>query len=137
MATRREVINQLTGAVEVLSSRLTQGLTNRLFEATPKDTTYAASNWIPSVGLPYRATALPEQSRTVRNALQPTVRGVQIRNTIDIGTYRLQQGRLYIFNAVPYINTLNGGSSTQAPANFVQRSIAQEIAALRGTGIRL
>jgi hypothetical protein len=41
----------------------------------------------------------------------------------EIARFSVRQGRLYIFNNVPYIGVLNNGHSTQAPANFVEKAI--------------
>jgi hypothetical protein len=43
--------------------------------------------------------------------------------TSAIAKFDVAQGRLYIFNNVPYIGVLNAGHSTVAPANFVEKGI--------------
>ena len=41
--------------------------------------------------------------------------------------YSLRQGNVNITNNVPYIRRLNEGSSSQAPAAFVQSAIARAL----------
>lgn len=40
-----------------------------------------------------------------------------------IAKFDVAQGKLYIFNNVPYIGVLNAGHSTIAPPNFVEKAI--------------
>ena len=92
--------------------------------ATPKDTGHAKFNW--QIGIDTVVTDEIEgedpgqgQATISRNA--STIGGAKPRKMIVIS------------NNVPYILVLNEGSSSQAPAQFVQIAILQAIVAIKKT----
>lgn len=105
-------------------------LHGHLVEDTPKDTGFAAVNWIPSVGAPNEGLAgtreAAEQGRLEREP--------QRAGESALAAYDLSQGDLYDVNNVHYIETLNRGSSKQAPAAFVQAAISKGIRDTGGRG---
>src|SRR5262245_4678635 len=96
---------------------------SNLVARTPKDTTWAASNWIPRVGA---AQTTPVGRRGY--APGDVTFGPQGQGRDEVARYRLSHGDVFVSNNVPYIGSLNAGSSAQAPAGFVQLSIMEGIA---------
>jgi hypothetical protein len=80
-----------------------------LIEATPVDTGFAASNWPITTGAPASGTV-----------------GIGGAGAPPAG-YKLDDGSVYVTNNAQYIQVLNGGSSTQAPAGFVEQAIARGV----------
>jgi hypothetical protein len=91
---------------------------------TPVDTGWAASNWIPNIGGPAVGTDLDSRDEA-RTQGASTAR--QEAGRLSLLTYKLNQGPIHITNNVPYIGTLNRGSSQQAPPAFVQLAITGAI----------
>lgn len=91
----------------------------RLVEETPKDTGWAASNWVPQVGSPFSSTVGSPESI---DDSQQTIGAVKLAN------WKFSQGPAYISNNVEYIQALNGGHSTQAPPLFVDKIVQSEVA---------
>jgi len=96
-----------------------------LVEDTPRKTGWARSNWIPSIGTPAR----PDVSITNPEPGQVQARSAQREaGVLLVATgYKLERGPIFITNNVPYIGRLNDGSSTQAPAGFVQSAILRAV----------
>ncbi|RLE25524.1 MAG: hypothetical protein DRJ50_02790 [Actinobacteria bacterium] len=82
---------------------------------TPIDTGWASANWIPSIGKDRTATA---DGRDVAAANAEMEAG-----KAALFGYKLGMGTVFISNNVPYVPTLNAGSSPQASAHFVERGI--------------
>lgn len=93
-----------------------------LVEDTPIDTSWASSNWIPNIGSP---KAVPIGSPENPNKFE------QERGIADILAFYKLPANVFISNNVPYIMKLNEGSSTQAPAGFVQNAIAKAVRGVR------
>ena len=100
--------------------------------ATPVDKGIARSNWQVSVTRPIRKVipayapgdklGLGER----RNAAKALTQGAAA-----IAKYKSENQKIYITNNVHYITLLNGGSSRQAPAAFVQIAVNQAVDAVR------
>ena len=76
---------------------------------TPVDTGRARANWLVSLGTPRTET-------------------VEVGGRPDPGRVvapRVPQQAIFIANNLPYIRRLNEGSSTQAPASFVEMAVAE------------
>lgn len=84
---------------------------------TPVDTGHARANWIASIGSPNTVEAQDGSLAAAGNAL--------------VAAYKLNQGKLYLSNVVPYIRQLNNGSSTQAPALFVESCVMRALATVK------
>lgn len=84
-------------------------LVGGLVRVTPKDTGRAAGNWNISEGAEDASTS---DARRPPDALK--------EGAVAIQAFRLSKEDLYATNGLPYIGPLNDGSSTQAPAGFVQ-----------------
>lgn len=87
-----------------------------LVKNTPVDLGRARANWLPSLNVP-DVTIIP-----------PPIKGESIARKADIATaisaYVLAD-TILITNNLPYIKALNDGSSTQAPAGFVDEALAK------------
>lgn len=91
----------------------------RLVEDTPKDTGWAASNWVPQIGS--RFTGLVGDNKNIDTSKQAD-------GVIQVMKWELSRGPAYITNNVPYIQALNAGNSQQAPAMFVEKIVNSEVA---------
>lgn len=93
-----------------------------LIIVTPVDTTNALSNWQISLGAP----AAAEREPFVPGFLGYTASASQAAAIADAEA-RLKAHKpgqpIFISNLAPYIVALNGGSSKQEPAGFVERSV--------------
>lgn len=119
---RVDVIAKLRGATAASVRRLALGTLDRLVDATPVDTGHARSNWVLSVGTPF--TGVDGSKDAVSEAAQDAGRAA-------VSKYRLSQGPVLLSNNVEYLAILNEGSSTQAPAGFVESAIEAAQAAER------
>lgn len=93
-----------------------------LTEDTPKDTGWAASNWLIGLMVPIRTTVgSPEEVDA----------GSAINALAKLSKYTYGKGDIFISNNVPYISRLNDGHSDQAPANFVQIAVDKGIQGMK------
>ena len=110
MGSRADVMAGLRRAVEEAVVGVAVNVQAELVEATPVDTGFAAANWQLSIGEPADGT-------------------VDLSGSVaDLVGYTIDQGPVYSTNNATYIQRLNAGSSTQAPAGFVEVAIAQGVA---------
>lgn len=126
MASRnvRVVIDGLRRTASSVVREIATALHGRLVEATPVDTGWAQSNWVPQVGEAFKGTAgTRADAEAGRLDHAPATAGLA-----QIARYDVAQGDVHETNNVPYIERLNAGSSAQAPAAFVQAAIAQTLA---------
>lgn len=92
--------------------------------ATPVDTGRARANWIVSMDV---------SSESVRDTLGTDPSAAIADAVAKIATYNGNINRsIHITNNLPYIGRLNEGSSSQAPAGFVEKSIRVAIQSVRG-----
>lgn len=120
----RVVVTSLNGFTERIVKVLTLEVTSELKRTTPVDTGWAANNWVPRIGAAYTGTAGSYEQALAGNVDTAT----SALGIAQVATsYRLQQGRVFISNNVPYISLLNSGSSRQAPAAFVQAAIGRAV----------
>lgn len=117
----------VTRELEKFTSRqvisVTRRLTLNLRNSTPKKSGFAASNWIPSLGA----------NNGIAGSKQMVTFSAQNAGLSEIRSYRITRTEApRVTNSVAYIDLLNSGSSLQAPAGFVERSIADAIASVAG-----
>jgi len=110
------VVAALRETVGQAVQRVTLDITDRLIKATPVDTGFARSNWVPNIGGPAQTSgefnASPEQQAGISDV---------------IAAYQIEDGPIYISNNTSYIAALNAGSSPQAPPGFVEEAIDEVI----------
>ena len=107
------IISDLEKTTSDAVKKLTLDVTANLIETTPVDTGHARANWVPSIGEPSRG----EQSSAA----------AQVSGQAAVATATQIDQPVYVSNNVPYIQKLNEGSSTQAPAGFIQRAVQRAI----------
>ena len=89
---------------------------------TPRDTGFAAANWVPSISVPFLGIA---------GSRMAVSEGTASQGLAQVATqYMLRDGPAFVSNNVRYIQRLNGGSSKQAPSAFVQKAIADAVRAV-------
>lgn len=91
-----------------------------LVEATPVDTGNARANWI--AGLSGSVPTAPVGSGDAVDT------AAQAAGMAQVAAYKLEQGSLSIVNNVEYLESLDAGSSTQAPAGFVRMAVETGVA---------
>lgn len=102
-----------------------------LTSATPVDLGFARGGWTPSVGTFDSDPLTPSGNREAdRAAGERNLAANQAKAAAIASTYRIDQGPYYLTNNVPYVPFLNGGSSSQAPAGFVEIALQDAIRAL-------
>lgn len=131
MATLREFsvrIKRVAGRVperaDVMTRRVLLACAATVVLRTPVDTGRARANWQAQVGQPAQGT-LPEPSSPAQGPAAALARAQAVA-----AAYRGEKS-LHLTNNLPYISALNRGSSSQAPANFVQAAIAAALQAIR------
>ena len=125
-AQARRIVDAIREAGERVVRRVVRNVHDELRENTPRATGYAAENWIPSVGSPARVPV----GRTGRAGVGPAKAAAETGRA-EVAGYRLVQGVAYIANGVPYVLSLNDGSSAQEPAAFIERAIAEGVSRTR------
>lgn len=118
-----KVITSLSGFTQELVQRVALRITANLIEDTPVDTGWASSNWVPSIGDPFRGLAGSKEGDVA--LINPAVSDAGVARVAT--SYKLSEGAIYISNNVPYILALNEGHSDQAPQAFVQASMLKAI----------
>ena len=115
-------------AVRRIQLRAFQAITS----ATPVATGYARSGWTPTTeGTPDRSRdPAPTDNAAARAAAGRRFAENTARANRIAASYVLTNGRVYLTNGVPYVVFLNEGSSSQAPARFVERAIAAAVASV-------
>ena len=132
MSEVRRVINEVENFTGDVIRRMALEITNELLRppsegGTPVDTGWARANWVPSIGVSFDMDlrgVTPDASDVARAG------GQQEAGIASLLGYTIELGEVFISNNVPYIVRLNDGSSTQAPAMFVETAIERGV---RGT----
>ena len=144
------IVNSLEGFIDRIIRKLTLDIVANLVlpgteGGTPVDTGWARANWVPSVAQPYKTEdVINPKERVGAGGTTDSVKAEvlareQVQQTgvaVVAATYSTKKGPAYITNNVPYIIRLNEGSSSQAPAGFVQAAVAKAIHVDLPAGIR-
>lgn len=128
MSDLREFAHRMTERAEASSSvgndlakKVALAIVRELVISTPVDTSKALSNW--QVSLNTRpAGSLPPYAYGNRGSTQEISAVDAIRVAELILKNKKPGDVIHITNNLPYIRRLNEGSSTQAPAGFVERA---------------
>ncbi len=113
---------KLDALIERAAKALILEIVRELKRSTPVDTGHARANWIPSV--------------SQANTQEAQDAALQAAGTAAVTAYKLGQGLLFVTNVVKYVRRLNDGYSKQAPALFVETSVARSIAKMKAkTGV--
>jgi hypothetical protein len=108
---------KVLGSLEAGMRKAAITIQTELTTTTPVDTGRAKGNWLPSVNTPNKSKGgvVSDVSHSIRDR----VANIKFSDTI------------YINNNLPYIIPLNGGSSEQRAAGFVERAIQIGKASIR------
>lgn len=96
--------------------------------STPVDTSRARANWQAAVGSPPKQVLFPAPSMPPNAGVGYSLGVSSIKAAAK--AYNGQKAGVFIVNNLYYMRELNDGSSTQAPANFVETSIIRAVRAL-------
>lgn len=108
MATRAEIRAALLARIAERTRELTINAHAEISRDTPVDTGFARANWQITIGAPAVGTGDSSES---------------------LASYNPERdGSTFITNNAHYIQRLNAGSSSQAPAAFVESAIARAVA---------
>jgi hypothetical protein len=116
----KKVVENLNRAVGQATTVIAVEVTAELQESTPVDTGFARASWIPSVGAP---------SAELGGAVDAPNPAAAEAGIARVAGFRLSDGMAYVSNNTRYIQRLDEGSSTQAPAGFVRASIERGLLA--------
>lgn len=102
--------------------------------ATPVDTGRARANWQVSANQPITTPREPFAPGKGGSTGGANVRAALEQGKAAIAQYvgGLPNSAIYIANNLNYIGKLNSGSSAQAPAGFVERSVLIGVDAIKG-----
>lgn len=115
----RFIVRALEKVTERAVAKITLDATANLIETTPVNTGWARANWVPSIGSP-----IDEPTGDQENVSQSE----QDSGIAQVATqYKLDMGKVFITNNVPYIGALNDGHSQQAPSGFVQVAVEKAV----------
>lgn len=124
----REIEFVLRGGVSEIVRRLQLRVWQVLTLAHPVDTGFSRGQWTPTVGSPIADRRdRPAERSTASSQGSLGLSSNRARAEQVAKSYQLEQGRVFLTNPVPYVVFLNQGSSAQAPAKFVERSIERAI----------
>lgn len=98
---------------------------------TPVDTGLARSNWLVALGSPTRKTIAPYAPGNKLGLTEQANAAMALAQAAGTVNGRKNEQDIWITNNIPYIGSLNEGSSLQAPANFVELAIMDGINAVK------
>lgn len=101
--------------------------------ATPVDTSRARLNWQGTVGAPAEGVLKPYPLRPSSPGDGPRTAIASIKAAAS--DYTGQREGVFITNNLDYIDDLNNGSSSQAPANFVEQAVMVGVRAVSNVRI--
>lgn len=99
-----------------------------LVQSTPVDTSRARANWQAAVAVPPKGVLFPEPSEPPNAGVGYSLGVSSIKAAAK--AYKGHKSGVFIVNNLHYMESLNNGSSTQAPVNFVETSIIRAVRAL-------
>jgi len=130
----KRLMGEFVGVVEKEVGKLQLRLLQLLSSATPVDTGFARSGWTPGVGSPIAdASRRPADEAAARSVARSRGEVNKSKALALARAYKVTQGPAFLSNATPYIVALNEGSSAQAPAKFIDRSIEIAVVASGGS----
>ena len=113
----------MKGFVDRIVKNLVLDCVAELVPATPIDTGWARSNWVPRIGRPFTELAGSYPLTGGKLDFGPQSGGV----AAVAASYKTVFGPVYITNNVPYIQLLDDGHSKQASEGWVGRAIERAV----------
>lgn len=126
-----KIADAVPGNVNGIKQAVARSILRTVVLDTPVDTSQARSRWQVGINASPVAVYGPFFPGKGGSTAQPSSEAAIEAGNAEIAR-SLPGNTIIVGNNVPYIRRLNDGYSKQAPANFVQRSIANGIRALRG-----
>lgn len=126
--------DQIGDGITTLVRRVSAAIHRSVVLGTPVDKGVARSNWVVTRDVPF-SSRIPAYAPGSKLGIGETANASAAisQGLAAIGRFDARRNRsIHFTNNVPYIVKLNGGSSRQAPALFVQRAIAEGAASIRG-----
>jgi hypothetical protein len=126
-----QLADEMDGLVVIIQLRaleLTKYVTYKMLEylvdVTPVDTSKAESNWIVALGgTSYGASPIPAYFPGSGGSTEDQSAAAALATGRATLKGAIAGKPLALVNVVPYIGRLNEGSSSQAPAGFVDRAV--------------
>ncbi len=109
----RKLAGRIEENVENVVSETAIAVSQTVILATPVDTGRARANWQLEIGAP---------ARTQLDRVDPSGQQTMAENNTRARTRKLGQD-IFISNNLDYITPLNEGTSSQAPAGFVEMAV--------------
>lgn len=134
----------IEAGINAFVQRLSVEVVKQVASLTPVDTGLARSNWILVVGQPVSTTKAnpftPYPKGSKANG-QYTAERANLAAVIDVARFSVATRKpgnpVYIVNNLHYIGSLNSGTSTQAPANFVRLGVMNAVNIARRLLVRV
>jgi hypothetical protein len=118
----RKRADELPKTASALAVKIAETIVGDLAHVTPVDTSQAISNWQTELNTPADAPIGPHYPGEKGSTYSASA-----RETIDRAKATLKNKQpgepIYLSNVLRYIKRLNEGSSSQAPAGFVERAV--------------
>lgn len=109
-------------ATSNLSAQVAETVFSYLLSETPVDTGKAISNWRVSLNAPNH-DLLPAYYPGQKGSTQSINQQAALEEAQRVLSTKKPGDAIYISNPLPYIQSLNDGSSTQNPGGFVEASV--------------
>lgn len=125
---------QFVAGATAIVKQTAQTVDENVVRGTPVDTGRARSNWVVTKNAPFGGV-IPPYSPGTKLGISETgnAAGAIGQGSLVIATFRLlKDTTIYITNNIGYVRKLNDGSSTQAPAGFIEAAIQAGAALIRG-----
>lgn len=116
-----KAVGKIEEQASALGIKVATTIVTDLAFVTPVDESTAISNWLVSVGGPRRAEIDAHYPGKFGSTYGPSAQQT-IADAKKVLAGKKPGETIYISNNLPYIKLLNGGSSKQAPAGFVERA---------------
>lgn len=101
---------------DLVCRKIAMDMFKEIVEATPVDKGMAINNWLPSLDTPATGTIdTPDKTGT----------GSLNKARAVVAQWNANDNSIFLVNNLPYIQTLENGSSKQAPAGMVTIAIAR------------
>lgn len=125
---------RLIADMESRLRRSAEAIGETLVVTTPVKTGKARSNWVARTGRVSSVPDVPGLSSPNReaNAGAATTKALSQIQAVVRGWKPLAQGSIFFVNGVPYIATLDDGTSRQAPAGMTAQAILKGKEAMHG-----
>ncbi len=115
-------VGKLDTVASNLAVKIATSILKELTDITPVDTSKALSNWQVSLDEPVNFSIEPYFSGKSGSTEEKSAAAAFSEGKVSL--YSKEPGEaIYVSNLLPYIQRLNEGYSSQAPAGFVERAV--------------